>query len=185
MTAVASKRKTAALVAVALVAVAAVAVVLTLLLKGETEADTVESKPGTPVAVSADDLREFARSAYGLVYWAGELPGTELELTRTNRNEIFVRYLSGDAAMGDSRPAFATVSTYPYERAYEVTAKSGKGKGMVSRNAPDGGIAVWSKSRPTSVYLAYPDSDRLVEVFDPDAKRARELVFSGQVSPVE
>ncbi|HZI90283.1 MAG TPA: hypothetical protein VFD31_01495 [Thermoleophilaceae bacterium] len=185
MTAVGTRRRTAALVAVGLVAVAAVAVVLTLLLTGETDADAVKSKPGTPVAISADDLREFARSADGLVYWAGELPGSELELTRTSRNEVFVRYLSGDAKVGDSRPAFATVSTYPYERAYEVTTKSAKGKGMLSRNAPGGGIAVWSRSRPTSVYVAYPGGDRLVEVFDPDAKRARELVFSGQLSPVE
>lgn len=185
MTAVVTRRKTAALVAVALVTVAVLAAVLTLLFNEETGTDAVKSKPGTAVAVSADDLREFARSAEGLVYWAGELPGSRLELTRTSRNEVFVRYLAGDASVGDSRPAFATVSTYPYERAYEITAKSGRGKGMVSRNAPDGGIAVWSKSRPTSVYLAYPGSDRLVEVFDPDPKRVRELVFSGQVSPIE
>lgn len=185
MTAVVTRRKTAALVAVALMTVAVLAAVLTLLFNEETGTDAVESKPGMAVAVSADDLREFARSAEGLVYWAGELPGSRLELTRTSRNEVFVRYLAGDASVGDSRPAFATVSTYPYERAYEITAKSGRGKGMVSRNAPDGGIAVWSKSRPTSVYLAYPGSDRLVEVFDPDPKRVRELVFSGQVSPIE
>jgi len=185
MTAMATKRRTAALIAVALVAVAAVAVVLTLLLKSDDAVKSTKTKPGTPAAVSADELREFARSADDVVYWAGKLPGTELELTRTSRNEIFVRYLSGGAAVGDSRPAFATVSTYPYERAYEITAKSAKGKGMVSRNAPDGGIAVWSRGRPTSVYLAYPGSDRLVEVFDPDAERARELVLSGQVSRVE
>lgn len=185
MAAAATKRRMAALIGVALAAVAALAAGLTLLLNGETDADSVESKPGTPVTVAVDDLREFARSADGLVYWAGELPGTELELTRTSRNKVFVRYLSGDAAAGDPRPAFATISTYPYDRAYEITAKSGKGKGMVSRNAPDGGIAVWRKSRPTSVYLAYPGSDRLIEAFDPDAKRARTLVLSGRVSPIE
>jgi uncharacterized membrane protein len=185
MTAMATKRRTAALIAVALVAVAAVAVVLTLLLGSDDAVDAVEPKPGTPVGVSATALREYARSADGPVFWAGELPGTELELTRTNRRETFVRYLSGDARVGDARPAFATVSTYLYERAYEVTAKSGKRRGMVSRDAPDGGIAVWSKRRPTSVYVAYPGSDRLVEVFDPDAERARELVLSGQVSRVE
>ena len=185
MTVVGTRRRTAALVAAGLVAVAAMAVVLTLLLTGDSEPSAPEPKAGAPVAVSADDLREFAGSADGLVYWAGELPRTELELTRTSRNEVFVRYLSGDAKVGDSRPAFSTVSTYPYKRAYEVTQKSARGSGMLSRNAPGGGIAVWSRSRPTSVYLAYPGSDRLVEVFDPDAKRARELVLSGQVSPIK
>ncbi len=185
MTVVVTRRSTIALVAVALVTVTALAVILTVMLTGETGTRSFESKPGRAVTVSADELHEFARSSNGPVYWAGELPGRNLELTRTSRNEIFVRYLTGDAAAGDSRPAFATVSTYPYERAYEATAKSGRGKGMVSRNAPDGGIAVWSKSRPTSVYVAYPGSDRLVEVFDPSPRRVRDLVFSGQVSAIE
>ena len=171
--------------AVGLVAVAALAVALTLLLSGESDSSGPGTKAGKPVAVSADELREFAGSADGIVYWAGELPGTKLELTRTSRNEVFVRYLSSDAKVGDSRPAFATVSTYPFERAYEVTTKSAKGEGQRSRNAPGGGIAVWSASRPTSVYVAYPGGNRLIEVFDPDGERARRLVFSGQVSPVE
>ena len=55
---------------------------------------------------------------------------------------------------------------------------------MVSRAAPGGGLAIWSKKRPTSVYLAYPGSDYLVEVFDPSAERARELVLSGEVAPI-
>jgi len=185
MMTVGTRRKMAALVVMGLVAVAAVAVVLTLLLTDDGESDTVAPKAGAPVAVSAEELREFAGTADGLVYWAGELKGTELELTRTSRNELFVRYLTDGAKVGDPRPAFATVSTYPYERAFEVTSKSAKDRGMLSRNSPGGGIAVWSKSRPTSVYIAYPGKDRLVEVFDPDAKRARDLVFSGQVSPVE
>jgi hypothetical protein len=44
---------------------------------------------------------------------------------------------------------------------------------------------VWSRRRPTSVYVAYSGAARLVEVFDPDARRAQELVFSGQLSPVK
>jgi hypothetical protein len=34
------------------------------------------------------------------------------------------------------------------------------------------------------VYLAYPDSDFQVEVFDPSPARARRLVESGQIKPV-
>jgi hypothetical protein len=40
------------------------------------------------------------------------------------------------------------------------------------------------KTRPTSVYLAYPESDYQIEVFDPSPTRAVELVTSGQVKQV-
>ncbi|MBA2793667.1 MAG: hypothetical protein H0U32_06750 [Thermoleophilaceae bacterium] len=116
--------------------------------------------------------------------WAGPLPQTKLELTRNAKREHFVRYLSGGAKKGDERPEFTTVSTYPYERAFEKTTKAGKGPDMVSRAAPGGGLAIWSKKRPTSVYMAYPGSDYPVEVFDPSAERARELVLSGEVAPI-
>jgi hypothetical protein len=34
------------------------------------------------------------------------------------------------------------------------------------------------------VYLAYPDVDLQIEVFDPTGGRARQLVTSGQIVPV-
>ncbi len=176
-------RRTAALVVALLVVVAVVAVGLTLLLAGGDEKPE-NIKAGVPIEVSENELRSFAGSVDQLVYWAGPLPQTKLELTRNVKREHFVRYLSGDAKKGDKRPEFTTVSTYPYERAFEKTTKAGKGPDMVSRAAPGGGLAIWSKKRATSVYLGYPGSDYLVEVFDPSAERARELVLSGEVAPI-
>ena len=168
-------RHTVVWVAALLVAVAVVAVGLTLLLAGGDDKPQ-DIKAGVPIEVSEDELRSFAGSTDQLVYWAGPLPQTKLELTRNARRDNFVRYLSGGAEKGDKRAEFTTVSTYPYERAFEKTTKAGKGPDMVSRAAPGGGLAIWSTKRPTSVYLAYPGSDDLVEVFDPDAARARDLV---------
>ena len=45
-------------------------------------------------------------------------------------------------------------------------------------------LLIGSRTRPTSVYLAYPGSRVQVEVFDPSAREARRLVASGQVQPV-
>jgi hypothetical protein len=47
-----------------------------------------------------------------------------------------------------------------------------------------GGLAFQYKSRPTSVYLAYPGSNYQIEVFDPLPRRALDLVVSGQVKAV-
>jgi hypothetical protein len=134
--------------------------------------------------VSVQELREFATSSDRPVYWAGAIPGRRLELTDTRGDNVFVRYLTGDAVVADGRPAFTTVGSYPFDAAYREVQKRSKAKGMDGRPAAGGGLATWSVKRPNSVYLGYPGSDVLVEVYDPDAGRARELAISGEVGPV-
>jgi hypothetical protein len=52
-------------------------------------------------------------------------------------------------------------------------------------SVPGGGIAVYSSSTPTNVYVAYPGSNLQIEVYDPSAERAQQLVTSGQVAAVQ
>ena len=47
-----------------------------------------------------------------------------------------------------------------------------------------GGRAFVDKNHPTSVYVAYPNVNLQVEVYDPAHGRARKLVTSGQLVPV-
>jgi hypothetical protein len=68
--------------------------------------------------------------------------------------------------------------------AYGVLKALAKKSGEISFEAPNGGLAVYSTSRPTNVYLAYPGSNVQIEVYDPSAEQARSLISSGQVSPV-
>jgi hypothetical protein len=164
------------------VAAAAAAVAVPLLLTGENDAGVAE--PGVPTEVSVDQLRSAAKETGHHVYWAGAIRGRTLELTENERGDVFVRYLPAGARIGDRRPDFTTVATYPLRRAYEQTERSGERKDAVRRTAPGGGIALWSKSRPTSVYFAYPGSAHLVEVYDPSATRARRLARSGRVGPI-
>ncbi len=134
--------------------------------------------------VSVKELRDFAASSGSAVYWAGALPGRRLELTEAKGSNFFVRYLTGEAVVGDGRPAFTTVGTYAFDGAYREVQRRGKAKGMETRPAPGGGLATWSKKRPSSIYLGFPGSDLLVEVYDPDPQRARDLALSGEVGPV-
>lgn len=166
----------------------AAAIVLTgagglLLAFGESER-AGERAAGVPVAAAVDDLRGLAADADGPVYWAGTGPGTRFELTETERGKVFVRYLPEGVPVADRRPDFLTVGTYPYPGAYEATDESSRDDGMVRALAPGGGLAVWSEERPSSVYLAHPGADVLVEVFSPDGDEAQELVLDGDVAPV-
>ncbi len=145
-----------------------------------------EDRPlGTPSEASVSELRALAEDAGTPIYWAGTSPGDRFEVTETRGERFFVRYLPPNVDVADERPEFLTVGTYPYPRAYAVTEESSTQEAMASASAPAGGLAVWSEKRPTSVYVAYPGSELLVEVFSPEASEARRLVLDGDVGPVD
>jgi hypothetical protein len=114
------------------------------------------------------------------VYWAGPEAGKRYELTQPGNGRIFVRYLPETTKAGTKRP-FLTVATYPLANAVGVTKAAAKRAGSVVVKAPRGGYAFYSKSEPTSVYVAFPGRAVQIEVYDPDAARARQLVSSGKI----
>lgn len=141
-----------------------------------------ERSPGAPVETTIKQLR--ATAADRPIYWAGSGPGTRLELTETKAGKTFVRYLPSGVRAGDQRTSSLTVASYPVARAYAVTEKSSHKKTMVHARTLGGGLAVWSRMQPNNVYLAYPGSDVLVEVFSPGGLVGQRLVLSGKVARV-
>jgi hypothetical protein len=149
-----------------------------------------------PTLTSAGELRALASSARQPVYWVGEQPGTKLELTRTTTGRIFIRYLPEGAQIADPSLAYPFVATYRYPKAFDAVEKASRASGAVVRKLPSGGLAVQSRRGPElvkataqplpspPVFLAYPGSDYLVEVYDRSADRALGLVSSRRVRPV-
>jgi hypothetical protein len=145
------------------------------------------SKTTSQVAASAASVTELQGlpSKVGHdVYWAGKQPGFTYELTKTSQGNIFVRYLPQGVQPGDPRPNFLTVGTYPRPGAYTVLQKFSSRPRSSTRHLSGGGIAVYAKDTPNSVYVAYPGSDLQVEVFDPSAGRALEFASSGRIQPI-
>jgi hypothetical protein len=175
-------RRTWILGAAALVALVAAAVAGAIAWRGTT--DEGEPAQGAPAETSVPDLRRLADRLDHPVYWAGP-PGTRtLEVTRTTGGNVFVRYLPAGTRVGDRRPLFTTVATYPQRQAYARALAAARRPGSARAAAPGGGLVVWNRRRPTSVYVAAPGTGVLVEVYDPSARRARALVLSGEVGPV-
>lgn len=161
--------------------VAVIALLGWLLLRGA-DAPTVT---GAPRASSVEQLRDLAATVGHDVYWAGPAAvATSLELTHEADGRIYVRYLNGDGTLGDSRPSFTTVGTYPVPAALAALRREAKAPGAITRTLPGGGFAYLDAARPHSVYLAWPGSDYEVEVFDPSPKHALDLVLSGAIAPV-
>ena len=136
------------------------------------------------MAVTPAALRALSDEVGHSVYWVGPRRNRTYELTRTSSGRIFVRYLPPDAPIGNRSARFTIVGTYPSPDALEVLQELSEQPGVKSASVPGGGLAVYSTSSPRSVYIAYPDSDVQIEVFDPSAARALRLATSGRVAPV-
>jgi hypothetical protein len=166
--------------AVALAVVTAVTV--WLIVKGDDDQKS-SGVLSTAGAATVKTLRALPGELGHPVYWAGLLPTYTHELTQVDGN-IYIRYLPQGVGVGDPRPAYLTVGTYPAKRPLEALKRRARRAGEQSRPVARGGIAVWSDRRPQSVYLAYPRSDVRIEVYDPSAARARRLATTGAVTPI-
>jgi hypothetical protein len=132
-------------------------------------------------SVSASELTSLAGSTGIPIFWAGPKTGYTYEYTRTTANRVFLRYLPLGVAVGSSQ-AYLTIGTYPLTNAYKASQTVSQQPGEV-KVPLKGGLAFYSKSSPTHVYLAYPGLNVQVEVYDP-AGGAQALVTSGQIGRV-
>lgn len=157
---------------------------------GEDDEGTGIEAPAARI-VTPDELREAAASSGTPIYWAGERPGAELELSvaggeaeEEEATRAYVRYLTGDAEAGDPEPAYLAIGTYRLPGAYAALRANAKRTGAKLRKAPRG-FRVWQDpASPTSVYLARPGEDFQVEVYDPDPETALEIALSPNLQPV-
>lgn len=150
-----------------------------------------DGNSGTPAeagrarAVTIEELRSFAASAERPVYWAGPRAGLTYELTGTKEGRVYVRYLPPGVPVGDRSTRHLTIATYPWPNAYANTRAAGRRAGHVISQLGRDGVAVWPESGGTNVYFARRGADHQVEIYDPTPGRARALVVSGGLSPVD
>ncbi|HYZ76818.1 MAG TPA: hypothetical protein VE596_05540 [Gaiellaceae bacterium] len=134
-----------------------------------------------PVAATVAKLRVIARARP--VYWAGPKRGVTYELTQSSNGRTFIRYLPKGVRVG-SRRNVLFVGTYAVPSAYKALQKAAKASGDVTFKAPRSGLAIYSRTGATNVYVAYPGSNYQIEVYDPNPTRARKLVRSGAIRPI-
>jgi len=154
---------------------------------GKKQATTTVSAVGqrqNAKQATSDELRSLSAQLGHPIYWLGEESGHIYELTHLKDGRIFIRYLPNGVPIGSPQAIYTIVGTYPVPNAYNVLKELAKKPGELSFAAPHNGLAVFSTSRPTNVYLAYPGSNLQIEVFDPSSQHARNLIMTGQVVPV-
>jgi hypothetical protein len=168
-------------VATAVALAIAVAVAVWLIVRTDDRKPAVPSPAGSAATVST--IRAVPGQVGHDVYWAGQRPDVTYELTEIDRN-LFIRYLPLQAHVGDPRPDFLTVGTYVRAGAYADLRRQVRRRGNRSRRLSGRGLAVWSTRLPQRIRLAYPGVGLRIEVYDPSAARALELVTSGAIEPI-
>ena len=144
------------------------------------------SGPDGPVssAASLAQLRTLPDQTGHPVYWAGARKGHIYELTRPTDGNVYLRYLPPGISVGDRKPDYTTIGTYPRPRALRSLRRLTSRPDADTFRLADGGIAFYLRERPSSVYLAFPGEDVQVEVYDPSPRKARSLARSGRVRPI-
>jgi hypothetical protein len=136
---------------------------------------------GKPVAMPEDQLRAFGRAQATPVYWAGARPNTTYEVTRAAGGQIYIRYLPAGVRVGDPRPRFVTVGTYPQQNADAALTAAGKRKGYRAVTTSSGALIVYNRRKHDSVYFTFPDAAFQVEAYDPRPGRALASVLGGGI----
>jgi hypothetical protein len=144
---------------------------------------TAAGSAPAPHAATPAGLAAAANALGHPIYWIGARTHTTYELTVTARGLVYVRYLPAGVRVGDRRPDFVTVGTYPTKNAYGTLAAARKLKGSQVQKLGAAEIAVTYTSHPHSVYLAWKSLDDVVEVFAPKALEAQTLARYGRVVP--
>lgn len=178
--------KTVRLIIGGLVAAALVVVLAIVIFGGsDDESDAPAITTGQPIGVDEDQLESLAGSFANPVYWVGDdEDASQYEVTKTAEGQVYIRYLTGGASVGDPSPNFLTVGTYPLKNAsaaLEEAAQSGGG------SVSDGdGFRTLTGGPNNNAYIVFDDQpDLQIEVFSPDPGKASELVESGAVEPID
>jgi hypothetical protein len=151
--------------------------------KDKTTAEKAPAKANS-AAATATQLRALSKSVGHAIFWAGPKSGFTYELTRTGDGNIYIRYLPPGVKVGAGTADYLTVGTYPGNDAFGTVTKASKLKGATTKKLTGGGLAVSQKSNPSSVYLSYPGSKLLVEVYAKDPAEASRAVTGGKVRPL-
>jgi hypothetical protein len=173
-------------VGIIVVAAIVIAIVIWLIVRGggddNKQATTQPTAP--PAALDQAGLINFAKGLGHPMYWAGARANRTYEVTQTRDGSVYLRYLPPGVEPGAPQPLYLSVGTYPNATAYQTAQQAAARKGATVVHLKNKGLGVTSPRTNKSVYLAYPNSQVLVEVFTPDPARSLRLVRSGAIVPI-
>lgn len=174
---------------VGIVALALIVGVIAWVATSDDDGDSAQEQATVSVGVEATivspgELEELVESAGHTVYWAGTIPGKELEASESETGNFQIRYLDEGTEAGGGGAGVLTIGSYPLPDPAAALEGFAERDGSLVRRSADGREVVTGVEKPTSVYFTGADGDVQVEVYDPNYKRAMSLALSDRVQPV-
>lgn len=141
------------------------------------------TEPFGPALVTTQELKDLATSAPSPVFWAGEIPDTQLEATVAGTGAVQVRYLPKGSEAGTTDLALTIVS-WPSPDAWTMVTEAAKEEGARSGESGNSRYVARAGST-TNAYLANQGVSTLVETFSPTDDVAWTLVSTGGLEMIE
>jgi hypothetical protein len=136
------------------------------------------------VVLTEPELRQIVSELGKTIYWAGPMANAKYTLSVTD-TAAFVRYLPDGEGAEDAGMNYLVVATYEINAAYDAVLTAGNEQDGISISNSDGAAIYYNKTSPNNVYLAYPNTNYQIEIFDPSADRALQIATSsGLLQPI-
>jgi hypothetical protein len=146
---------------------------------------TVSSPTGGQLPLTEVELKSVITKLNTVVYWAGPLKDAKYTLDVTDEGAAFVRYLPDGKGAEDTAKNYLIVATYRVNAAYDAIKTAGNEQDGIGLMTADGAAVYYNKTASSNVYLAFPDQNLQIEVFDPNPGRALQLAnTSGLIKPI-
>jgi hypothetical protein len=127
------------------------------------------------VALSESELIDAVKKLGVTVYWAGPVKDAKYTLAVPADGQAYVRYLPNGQGIDDTAPNYVVIATYTTTNAFTATQSAGNQSNGVSFINAEGAAVYYSKDTPTNVYVAYPNLNYQIEIFDPIAATALDI----------
>jgi len=134
-----------------------------------------------PTAATKAQLVALAKTLGHPLYGVPSITNATIELNRFSDGSVILRYLPAGVKVGTLNQSYLAVGTYKTPNAYALVSKASKEKQATVDHLSGGGLGVTRALVPKSVYVAYPGSTLLIEVYDPSPSFGHKLVREGRV----
>jgi hypothetical protein len=120
------------------------------------------------VALEEAELRTLIRENDIVAYWSGPEENCKYALIVNGSGQVFIRYLKDGFGIDDATSNYRVIGTYPQVDSFSITKAAGNQANAISFVNPDGAQVFYSKEFPANVYVAFPDVNYQIEIFDPE-----------------
>jgi hypothetical protein len=137
------------------------------------------------VALTQSQLENLVTDESITAYWAGPRPGYLYSIDTTSKDRVFLQYIQENKNSSNVVANSRVIATYFAKDGFARTVAGATRAGNTGFRNPNGSVVFYAKNRNTDIYLAFPEKEVQIEIFDPLAGQALSLaVLQDQITKI-